>query len=379
MLFTCPGAAARGGAPRGATGRRRHVAVDIHCHVHHPAADEMVKHLVVPNREPSQRFSNELSRATNRTQMENVWPCLTSVDQRLRDMDKMGMNVQAISPSPFHFMYWLEPELAKKMSRSVNEHLASIVRAHPDRFVALAHVPLQDPGAAAEELDYCVRQLGFRGAEIGTNVVGAEISRGRDEFWRKAHELDVVVFMHPNGFTGGERLADHYFTNVIGNPLDTTVAVAHLVFDGVLERFPKLKLVAAHGGGYVAHYPARMDHVWGARADARTVLKKRPRQSLAKLYFDTIVFDREQLRHLVNLWGADHILVGTDYPYDMGMYDPRGFVGGCTFLKDADQAKILGLNAARLLKITSRLSSMGIRPATAPSSGRPPTKKRSRR
>src|SRR2546422_138668 len=150
MLFTCPGAAARGGAPRGAPGRHRHVAVDIHCHVHHPAADEMVKHLVVPNREPSQRFSNELSRVTNRKQMENVWPCLTSVDQRLRDMDKMGMDVQAISPSPFHFMYWLEPELAKKMSRSVNEHLASIVRAHPDRFVALAHVPLQAPEAAAE-------------------------------------------------------------------------------------------------------------------------------------------------------------------------------------------------------------------------------------
>ena len=213
--------------------------------VHVPAGDLQLDRLVVPNREPSQRFSNELSRATNRKQMENVWPCLTSVDQRLRDMDKMGMDVQAISPSPFHFMYWLEPEIAKKMSRSVNEHLASIVRAHPDRFVALAHVPLQAPEAAAEELDYCVRQLGFRGAEIGTNVVGTEISRGRDEFWRKAHELDVVVFMHPNGFTGGERLADHYFTNVIGNPLDTTVAVAHLVFDGVLERFPKLKLVAA--------------------------------------------------------------------------------------------------------------------------------------
>ena len=106
------------------------------------------------------------------------------------------------------------------------------------------------------------------------------------------------------------------------------MALGHLVFDGVLERFPKLKLVAAHGGGYIAHYPARMDHVWGARVDARTVLKKTPRRSLAKVYFDTIVFDREQLKHLVNLWGADHVLVGTDYPYDMGMYDPRGFVDG---------------------------------------------------
>ena len=375
MLFTCPGDAARGGA-RGATRGRRHQCVDIHCHVHYPAAEEMVKHLMSPDREPSQRFSNPLSRETNRKQQENVRTCLTSVEQRLRDMDKMGMDVQAISPSPFHFMYWLEPELATKMSRSINEHLASIVQAHPDRFVALAHVPLQAPDAAAEELQYCVTRLGFKGAEIGTNVVGAEVSRGRDQFWQKAQELDVVVFMHPNGFTQGDRLADHYFTNVIGNPLDTTVAVAHLVFDGVLERFPKLKLVAAHGGGYVAHYPARMDHVWGARVDARTVLKQTPRRSLAKLYFDTIVFDREQLRHLVNLWGADHVLVGTDYPYDMGMYDPRGFVGGCGFLKEADKAKIMGLNAARLLKITGRLNAMGIRAAAVKAPAKRSAKKR---
>jgi aminocarboxymuconate-semialdehyde decarboxylase len=286
--------------------------------------------------------------------MENVRSCLTSVEQRLRDMDKMGMDVQAISPSPFHFMYWLDPERARRVSRAINEHLAAIVAAHPDRFVALAHVPLQAPEAAADELEHCVRRLGFRGAEIGTNVVGAEISRGRDAFWKKAQDLDVVVFMHPNGFTSGERLTDHYFTNVIGNPLDTTVAVAHLVFDGVLERFPRLKLVAAHGGGYVAHYPARMDHVWGARVDARTVLKQRPRRSLARLYFDTIVFDRLQLRHLVNLWGAGHVLVGTDYPYDMGMYDPRGFVDGCDFLSAADKARIKGLNAARLLKLGAR-------------------------
>ena len=240
------------------------------------------------------------------------------------------------------------------MSRAVNEHLAGIVKAHPDRFVALGHVPLQAPDAAAAELEYCVKQLGFRGCEIGTNVAGGEVSRGRDQFWKMANDLDVVVFMHPNGFTQGDRLTDHYFTNVIGNPLDTTVALGHIVFDGLLERFPKLKLVAAHGGGYIAHYPARMDHVWGARVDARTVLKKTPRQSLRRVYFDTIVFEREQLRHLVNLWGADHVLVGTDYPYDMGMYDPRGFVDGAKFLSAGDRAKIKGLNAAKLLKLKVR-------------------------
>ena len=362
MLFKCPGDVARGGNQKAVRGGRRHMVVDVHCHVHYLPADEMVKHAYAPEKEPGARFSNELTRATNARQMENVRVCLTSVEQRLRDMDKMGVDVQAISCSPFQFKYSLDAELGGKAARAINEHLAEIVQKHPTRFVALANVPLQAPDAAAAELEYCVKRLGFRGVEIGTNVAGQEVSRGRDRFWAKAEELDVMVFMHPNGFTGGERLSEHYFINAIGNPLDSTVAIAYLVFDGVLERFPRLKIVAAHGGGYASHYPGRMDHVWGARADARTVLKKAPRRSLAKLYFDTIVFDREQLRHLVNLWGADHIVVGTDYPYDMGWYDPRGFVGGASFLKDADKAKVMGLNAAKLLKITGRLKSMGIAP-----------------
>jgi len=363
MLFTCPGDAARGGVPRTARGARRHFCIDIHCHVINPAVDEMVKHVFSPEHEPAMKFANALTRETNRKQNENIWACLTTVEQRLRDMDKMGVDVQAISSSPAQFMYWLDPDLGSKTARAVNENLASIVTRHPDRFVALANVPLQSADAATDELEYCIKQLGFRGVEIGTNIAGREVSRGLDKFWAKVQELGVMVFMHPNGFTGAERLSDHYFNNVIGNPLDTTVAVGHLVFDGVLERFPKLKIVTAHGGGYIGHYPARMDHVWGARVDPRTQLKKKPRQSLAKLYFDTIVFDHEQLRHLVNLWGADHILVGTDYPYDMGWYDPNGFVDGCGFLKDADRAAIKGLNAAKLLGITGRLKSMGIRPA----------------
>jgi len=365
VLFTCPGAAARGGEGRAAKGGRRHFCIDLHCHVHYPPADEMVKHVATPDREPSMRFSNDLSRATNQQQMQNVQVCLTSVEQRLADMDKMGVDVQAISCSPFQFRYWLDPELGARAARAVNENLAEIVQKHPRRFVALANVPLQAPDAAAEELEHCVKRLGFRGVEIGTNVAGQEVSRGRDHFWAAVQSLDVMVFMHPNGFTGGERLFDHYFINVIGNPLDTTVAIGHLVFDGILERFPRLKIVCAHGGGYVSHYPGRMDHVWGARVDARTVLKKKPRQSLAKLYFDTIVFDQEQLRHLVNLWGADHVVVGTDYPYDMGWYDPRGFVGSAGFLKDADKAKIMGLNAAKLLKIGGRLKAMGLHASRA--------------
>ncbi len=352
MLFTCPGPVARGGVGKAskAAGRRRDLCVDVHCHVHHPPVDEMVKDVYRRDQEPTSRYSNELSRATNRKQAQNVLVCLTSVEQRLRDMDKMGVDVQAISSSPGQFMYSLDPEWGRRTARAVNENLAAIVTRHPDRFVALANVPLQAPDAAAAELEYCVTRLGFRGVEIGTNVAGAEISRGRDAFWAKVQELDVMVFLHPNGFTHGERLTDHYFINVIGMPLDSTVAVAHLVFDGVLERFPRLKIVVAHGGGYISHYPGRMDHVWGARADTRTVLRRKPSWSLGKLYWDTIVFDRAQLQHLVARWGAGHVVVGTDYPYDMGSYDPRGFVDGSR-LGRADRAKILGLNAARLLKL----------------------------
>src|SRR5258705_11845711 len=133
MLFTCPANAARGGGPRSHAGGRRPFCVDIHCHVHHPAADEMVKHLLSPDREPSARFSNELARATNRKQMENVWSCLTSVEQRLPDIDQMGVDVQAISPSPFHFLYWLEPQLAPEGSRAGDWHPARIVKTQPDR------------------------------------------------------------------------------------------------------------------------------------------------------------------------------------------------------------------------------------------------------
>jgi len=272
-------------------------------------------------------------------------------ERRIREMDEQGIDMEALSINPQ--WYRAERDLVTQVVKIQNERLAEFCATYPDRFVAFASVALQYPDLAVQQLVDGVKRLGLRGAAVGASVAGKEFSDPMfHPFWAKAEELGVLIFIHPQSTPDlAPRLKGNgWLANTIGNPLDTTVALGHLVFDGVLERFPKLKLVAAHGGGYVAHYPARMDHVWGARADARTVLKNTPRRSLAKVYFDTIVFDRVQLEHLVKLWGADHVLAGTDYPYDMGMYDPRGFVGGAA-LTAADKAKILGLNAARLLKV----------------------------
>jgi aminocarboxymuconate-semialdehyde decarboxylase len=174
---------------------------------------------------------------------------------------------------------------------------------------------------------------------------------GLDRFFAAVQALDVIIFMHPIGFTQGDRLVDHYFNNVIGNPLETTVAASHLIFDGVMERHPKLKIVLPHAGGYLAHYWARMDHAYRARPDCRGQMKRKPSSYLEKFYFDTITFDHGMLAHLIARFGADHVLLGTDYPYDMGMERPLEFIDGVKGLSKAEAAAIQGTNAARLLQI----------------------------
>jgi aminocarboxymuconate-semialdehyde decarboxylase len=353
MLFSClpadagaPAAAKRSVARRG----RKRVVVDLHCHCKTPAVEPLAAPHYAIEKEPMDRFSNEHTREVNRLQAARIAPQLTSVAQRIRDMDRMGVDVQAVSTSPLQFHYWTPPDVGREICRLVNEHIAGMVAAHPDRFVGLAHVPLQDAQMAAAELDRCVKSLGFRGVEIGTNVAGEELSAARLEpFWNKAEALGIVVFIHPHGFTDGRRLADHYFSNVIGNPLDTTVALSHLIFDGVLDRHRRLKIVSAHGGGYLGSYPFRMDHAHGARPDCRERIARKPTAYMKKLYFDTLVWDHRALRHLVELWGADHIVAGTDYPFDMGHYDPVGFVNGAKFLTRAQKEAILGGTAAKLL------------------------------
>jgi aminocarboxymuconate-semialdehyde decarboxylase len=331
--------------------------VDIHCHYLNPEAQAKVAHLNPAERDYSYAYSNALSREVNAKQMRDRAPQLSSIETRIRDMDRMGIDVQAISPAPAQTYYWTEPGLGADLARTVNDRLAEIVAAWPDRFVALGTVPLQDAGLALAELERCVKTLGLRGVEINPSVNGMELSDPRlnlERFFARVAELGVVIFMHPVGFTHGERLMNHYFNNVIGNPLETTVAVSHLIFDGVMERHPKLKIILPHGGGYLAHYWARMDHAHRARPDCRTVIKKAPSHYLKKFYFDTITFDPAMLRQMVDQYGAGHVLLGTDYPYDMAEVDPLRLIGSVPKLTREAKERIQGGNAVRMLKIKRR-------------------------
>jgi aminocarboxymuconate-semialdehyde decarboxylase len=328
--------------------------VDMHCHYLNPVVNAKTAHLNAAQYDPTVIYANALTNETNKKQMATRAPKLTGVTERLMDMDRMGVDIQAVCPAPYHFFYFTEPGYGAELSREVNEGIAQVAADTPDRFVGMGTVPLQDSQLAIKELNYCVKNLGMRGIEICTNVNGKNLtdpSLKLDKFFARCEELGVVIFMHPLGYTQADRLTNHYFNNVIGNPLDSTVAVSHLIFDGVLQRYPKLKFVVAHGGGFIAHYWARMDHAWRARPDCRTIIKNPPSSYLEKFYFDSITFDPEMLKRLIEKFGADHVVLGTDYPYDMGEEDPLGLIKQVKRLPKAARDLIQGGNAARLLDI----------------------------
>jgi aminocarboxymuconate-semialdehyde decarboxylase len=352
-MFTC---AARASSSTKVIRNRkgRSLRVDIHCHYLNPDVAAKLGPLDPKSHDPLFLFSNTTTREVNARQVRERAPKLTDIETRLKDMDRMGIDVQAVSPAPNQLVYWTDPGLGAEIARMVNDRLAVIVATWPDRFVALGSVPLQDAGLAVAELDRCVTRLGFRGVELIPNVNGVDLTDprlGLAKFFARAEELGIVLFLHPLGFTHAERLRDHYFNNVIGNPMETTIAASHLIFDGVMDRHPKLKVVLPHAGGFLAHYWARMDHAHRARPDTHMAIAKPPSSYLRKMYFDTIAFDPRMLRQMVDVYGAGHVLLGTDYPYDMSETDPLGLIAKVARLTRAEREKIEGGNAARLLDI----------------------------
>ena len=329
--------------------RLNSTTVDAHAHVHIKAATEYMMPHVDPMRIAMVKHANDETRAVNRKQDEDRMPvAMSDLADRIAVLDAQGISKQLVAPPPPQCYYQSPIEHALKGSQMVNDGLAEWVSGAPDRFAAIGTVPLQDPEASARELERAMG-LGLKGVMLLTNVDGEEIGDDRFEpFWRKAEELGAFVMIHPNGFTEGARFHEYYFSNVLGNPLETTTALHYLIFNGVLERMPDLKIYAVHGGGYLPSYSGRIDHAWGAREDCRGKLKNPPTESLRRVFFDSVVFTHHQLEYLVKLYGADRILMGSDYPFDMADYDPVGHIA-TSALTDEEKALVAGGNAVRVL------------------------------
>jgi aminocarboxymuconate-semialdehyde decarboxylase len=321
-------------------GGRRVRTVDVHAHTFVPEVMDLVK-------------DTPLAATVKANLTGNI---VLGNPQRLWDMDAQGIDVQAINVNAWG--YSAERALARDLVQLQNEKISQWCAKHPDRFVGMATVALQHPDLAAEQLDQAVRKLGLRGAAIGGSVEGQELSdRKFDPFWAKAEELGVLLFTHPQpaaGTTQNPRLQGRGgLGNTIGNPLETTVFLSHLIFEGTLDRFPGLRICAAHAGGYLASYSGRSDALCGrgSGADCKALKKKPSEYFKRELLVDTMIFREDGLRHLVAEVGVGQMLYGTDYPFDW----PVGidFILNAPFLSNADKEAILGGNAIKLLRIPS--------------------------
>ncbi len=316
-------------------GGKRVKTIDVHAHCAVPEAMALMSPRVSP---------------------PNLLPQLLmgTPQARLAAMDAQGIDVEALSINPY--WYKADRDVATRICELQNEKLAQVCAANPDRFVAFATVALQHPDLAAAQLEEGVKKYSLRGAAIGGSVNGEEVSDPKfHPFWAKAEQLGGPVFIHPQGTAElnattrfkGNGLLD----NVIGNPLETTIALSHLIFEGTLDRFPGLKICAAHGGGFLPSYAGRSDQgclTFPTRCTGQ--LKKKPSEYLRQMYYDSIVFTPEALRHLAAETGTAQIVMGTDYPYPWTSTSVNHILDAPGF-SDAERAAMLGDTAAKLLRI----------------------------
>jgi aminocarboxymuconate-semialdehyde decarboxylase len=277
---------------------------------------------------------------------------ITSLDKRLAEMDREGVDMQVLSVAPGLFLYRLPPATALAACQSLNNALAEIAHANPHRFVAIANLPLQDPELAANELERAVKERGMRGLEMSTNIEGLNLdSPTLTPFWRKMVELDVPAFLHPTNVLGQDRLDRYHLANLIGNPTDTAVAAASLIFGGVLKELPRLKFYLAHGGGTCPYLRGRWEHGWHVRPEGKVNIQKPPSEYMGLLYFDSLTHSVPALNYLVETMGPERVMLGTDYPYDMHDIEPVKTIASLPHTSNAEKEMIYSGNARELFKI----------------------------
>lgn len=325
--------------------------IDLHHHIVIPAAADLAR------REQAKRpqhadafdgFTPPVSLAYNQSQAALLAPKMLDVAEKRKDLRRDRIDVAVVSPHPGGFHYWATGPAGDEIVRLTNDGIAAYCKANPETFQGLGIVALQNGGrGAAVELER-LRGMGLKGVAVGDTVRGRPLDDAEfDLFWAAAERLGALVLLHPD-FAAYPPLFPYYLVNIIGNPLATTTAITRLILSGHFERHPRLRLLAVHAGGYMPFARGRLDHGWGARPETKVHTPKPPSAYFDNLYFDIITFYRPALAYMVETLGTERIVLGTDYPFDMMLPDPVGFVEGAGLGAEV-QRKILGGNAERLL------------------------------
>ena len=320
--------------------------VDVHAHVLLPALQAVVQEADPEGFAAAAlletRRNGIESQAASGAMIRDRFAKLTDLPARLAAMDEAGVDIQLVSPSPSHYYPWADEALAEQVARAASLATAELVATAPGRLFGLGLVPLQHPTLLVAALEHAVLELGLVGVEISSSAGDVELSDERlDAFWSRAEELDAVVFLHPFGCTLDERLDRFYLANTVGQPTENAVALSHLIFSGVLDRHPRLRIVAAHGGGYLPGYIGRSDHAWRVRPEAHGCSEP-PSSYLRRIWFDSLVHDAAGLRTLVGAVGADRVVLGSDFPFDMGVDDPVALVRDSGLGAPAERAVLSG-------------------------------------
>lgn len=300
-----------------------------------------------------------------RTIGDNVW----EPERRIEEMDRTGVSMQALSTVPVMFSYWAKPRDAWELCRILNDHIADVVRANPKRFAGLGTLPLQDVDLAAQELTRCVRELGLRGVEIGTHVDPNDHCHGAkcrnldhpslDVVWKTAQDLNAAIFVHPWDMMGKDRMPKYWLPWLVGMPAESSLAICSMIFGGVFERFPKLRVAFAHGGGAFPGTIGRIEHGFSVRPDLVAIDNKtNPRKYLAsekgpaRFYVDSLVHDADALKLLLKIFGAERVALGSDYPFPLGEAEPGKLIETVADLSAKEKEQLLSETAREFLGLT---------------------------
>lgn len=326
--------------------------IDIHTHVAFPEVIALAKKIKIKGNEPGkQNWVPKSSQKYHITQSAYPKEALYKQKPRLKDMDLMGIDMQVVSMNLPTLSYWADGAKGQEIARQCNDSIAEFVAKYPNRFIGAGVVPLQDLQRTCKELEYLVN-VGLKCVNIPSHIRSKDLGIKKfRKFWAKVEQMQLPVYVHPRGFTHDERLKKYFLWNSIGQPLEESLAMASIIYEGILDDYPKLKIIIAHGGGYLPYYSGRSDKAYYSRLETRKHIVKPPSKYLSKFYYDTVIFDNDMLNLLIKKVGINKIMMGTDYPRGEVEDNPIQFIQKTLNLSRDKRDKIIGINAAKLFNI----------------------------